>query len=80
MRFMESLIIHNNFFFKGITVIENKLSKVLSKLELRVLTEYLEGKSYTEIALHIGKSDKSIDNALQRIKKKIEKYIINDNE
>ena len=60
--------------------IEIKLSKMLSKLEWRVLNEYLEGKSYTEIAVLIGKSDKSIDNALQRIKKKIEKYIINEND
>lgn len=58
--------------------IESKLPEILSKLELHVLTEYLKGKSYTEIASIIGKSDKSIDNALQRIKKKIEKYVIND--
>ena len=58
--------------------IEEKLSVILSKLELRVLNQYLEGKSYTEIALHIKRSEKSIDNALQRIKKKIEKYIINE--
>lgn len=58
--------------------IEEKLPKILSKLELRVLTKYLEGKSYTEIAAQIGKSEKSIDNALQRIKRKIEKNIIND--
>ena len=58
--------------------IEEKLSKILSKLELRVLTKYLEGKSYTEIALQIGKPEKSIDNALQRIKRKIEKNIINE--
>ena len=57
-----------------------KLSAILSKLEWRVLNEYLSGKSYTEIALFIGKSDKSIDNALQRIKKKIEKHIINEND
>lgn len=58
--------------------IEEKLSVILSKLELKVLNQYLEGKSYTEIALHIKRSEKSIDNALQRIKKKIEKYIINE--
>ncbi len=58
--------------------IETKLSKNLSKLELCVLKKYLEGKTYTEIACQIKKSEKSIDNALQRIKKKIEKYIIND--
>lgn len=58
--------------------IENKIAKILSKLELCVLTKYLEGKSYSEIAIQIKKSEKSIDNALQRIKKKIEKYIINE--
>lgn len=60
--------------------IEEKLSVILSKLELKVLNQYLEGKSYTEIAIHINRSEKSIDNALQRIKKKIEKYIINEPE
>ncbi len=60
--------------------IEEKLSKILSKLEWIVLTKYLEGMSYIEIASQIGKSEKSIDNALQRIKKKIEKHIINSNE
>ena len=50
--------------------IEEKLSVILSKLELKVLNQYLEGKSYTEIALHIKRSEKSIDNALQRIKKR----------
>lgn len=60
--------------------IEKKLFEVLSKLEWTVLTKYLDGMSYVEIALHINKSEKSIDNALQRIKKKIEKYIINSDE
>lgn len=59
--------------------IEEKISKILSKLEWTVLSKYLEGKSYTEIAAQIGKSEKSIDNALQRIKKKIEKHILHDN-
>ena len=57
--------------------IEEKLSDILSKLEWKVLSKYLEGKSYTEIARQINKSEKSIDNAMQRIKKKIEKHIIN---
>lgn len=60
--------------------IEEKISKILSKLEWTVLSNYLEGKSYTEIAVRVGKSEKSIDNALQRIKKKIEKHIINGND
>ena len=40
-------------------------------MENEVLELYLEGKDYTEIAKILGKSDKSIDNALQRIKGKI---------
>lgn len=60
--------------------IEVKLAEILSKLEWTVLSKYLEGKSYVEIASQIGKSEKSIDNALQRIKKKIEKHILNDKE
>lgn len=58
--------------------IGDKLPKILSNFERKVLNKYLEGMRYTEIAEEFGKSDKSIDNALQRIKKKIEKYIIND--
>ena len=44
----------------------------LSKFERDVLESYLQGRSYSEIAQLQGRSSKSIDNALQRIKKKIE--------
>ena len=47
--------------------------KFLSPLEKNVLALYLEGKDYTEIAKDLQKTDKSIDNALQRIKAKIRK-------
>jgi RNA polymerase sporulation-specific sigma factor len=40
-----------------------------------VLSFYLRGKSYTEIAEKIDKDEKSIDNALQRVKKKVEKIV-----
>ncbi|MDE7296731.1 MAG: sigma-70 family RNA polymerase sigma factor [Clostridia bacterium] len=50
-----------------------KLSKSLSDLEFRVLTLYLEGMSYSAIAEHTGKDMKSIDNALARAKKKLQK-------
>ena len=60
--------------------IEEKLSQILSKLEWNVLLKYLEGNSYVDIARKIGKSEKSIDNALQRIKKKIEKHILSEND
>ena len=45
----------------------------LSQMERQVLELFLEGKNYTEIAVIMGKSDKSIDNALQRMKSKIRK-------
>ncbi len=54
---------------------EERLSKELSKYETEVLKGYLSGKSYQEIAVKLGKPEKSIDNALQRIKKKIEKLM-----
>lgn len=50
-----------------------KVRTLLSSLENEVLELYLEGKDYIEIAKFLGKSDKSIDNALQRIKSKIRK-------
>lgn len=55
--------------------IEKRIAVVLSPLERRVLSLYLRGKSYTEIADKINKDEKSIDNALQRVKKKVEKII-----
>lgn len=48
-----------------------KVRTVLSAMENEVLELYLEGKDYTEIAKILGKTDKSVDNALQRIKAKI---------
>ena len=50
--------------------INDKIEEVLSDLEKKVLMFYLEGKSYQEIAAILSKPQKSIDNALQRIKKK----------
>ncbi|OOM11217.1 RNA polymerase sporulation sigma factor SigH [Clostridium saccharobutylicum] len=55
--------------------IEDKISKVLSGLELEVLTSYLDGKSYQEIACDLERHSKSIDNALQRVKRKLEKCL-----
>lgn len=52
-----------------------KISKILSNFELVVLSSYLEGKSYVEIAEDLGKQVKSIDNALQRVKKKVERCL-----
>ena len=53
------------------SVMEYKINKALSKLELQVFMYYIEGLSYTEISELIGKPPKSIDNALCRIKRKL---------
>ena len=55
---------------------ENEIGGVLSELELEVLSSYLDGKSYQEIACDLDRHAKSIDNALQRVKRKLEKCLI----
>ncbi|MDF2891635.1 MAG: sigH [Clostridia bacterium] len=55
--------------------IESKIGEILSGLELEVLMSYLQGKSYQEIACDLDRHVKSIDNALQRVKRKLEKYL-----
>ena len=54
---------------------ETRLAEILSKLEREVLNLYLEGKSYQEISVQLKRHPKSIDNALQRVKRKLEKYL-----
>ena len=49
--------------------------KIFSELELKVLSEKMKGLDYKEIAEKLGKTPKSIDNSLQRIKKKIVSYL-----
>ena len=53
---------------------DEKIMKSLSSFEKSVLKHYLGGNSYAEISKKIGKPVKSIDNALQRIKKKLERF------
>jgi RNA polymerase sporulation-specific sigma factor len=55
--------------------IESKIGELLSDLEWEVLTSYLQGKSYQEIAADLDRHVKSIDNALQRVKRKLERYL-----
>ncbi|GAB6158620.1 RNA polymerase sporulation sigma factor SigH [Desulfotomaculum varum] len=55
--------------------IEEKMGEILSSLEWKVLMSYLEGKSYQEIAEDLNRHVKSIDNALQRVKRKLERYL-----
>ena len=52
-----------------------KMGEILSSLEWKVLMYYLEGKSYQEIAVELDRHVKSIDNALQRVKRKLERYL-----
>jgi RNA polymerase sigma-H factor len=54
---------------------ETRLGELLSSLEWEVLSLYLDGKSYQEIAGELDKQVKSIDNALQRVKRKLEKFL-----
>jgi RNA polymerase sporulation-specific sigma factor len=55
--------------------IELKMGEILSSLEWEVLSNYLQGRSYQEIAVDLDRHVKSIDNALQRVKRKLEKYL-----
>ena len=57
--------------------IEEKMNQILSDLEWKVLMSYLDGKSYQEIAVELTRHVKSIDNALQRVKRKLERYLDN---
>ncbi|HIU20528.1 MAG TPA: RNA polymerase sporulation sigma factor SigH [Candidatus Limiplasma stercoravium] len=55
--------------------IRDRVDQVLSSLEQDVLNAYLDGKSYQEIADKLGRHVKSIDNALQRVKRKLERFL-----
>lgn len=55
--------------------LEGQVSEVLSELEQQVLGLYLEGRSYNEISELLNRHVKSIDNALQRVKRKLERHL-----
>lgn len=67
----EDLIIHKEDFIH----MEGEINKVLSGLEKQVLSLYLEGQSYQEISDELNRQVKSVDNALQRIKRKLERHM-----
>jgi len=67
----EELIISREEFYD----IEEKMGEILSPLEWRVLMSYLDGRTYQEIAVELKRHVKSIDNALQRVKRKLERYL-----
>ena len=61
---------------ENLHVIEHELGEKLSKFEKEVLQLYIDGTGYVEVARMLDKPVKSIDNALQRIKKKVEKILL----
>jgi len=67
----EEMIINQEEFYG----LEDKMSELLSDLERKVLMLYLDGRSYQEIAVDLDRHVKSIDNALQRVKRKLERYL-----
>ena len=60
---------------EDLSVIEGRIGSLLSSLEKEVLIRYVEGKSYQEISEETGRHVKSVDNALQRVKRKLQKYL-----
>ncbi|EMR06349.1 Stage 0 sporulation protein H [Bhargavaea cecembensis DSE10] len=65
------LMVHREDFNR----LEEEVNNVLSTLERQVLALYLEGRSYQEISDKLDRQVKSIDNALQRIKRKLEQHL-----
>jgi RNA polymerase sporulation-specific sigma factor len=61
---------------ENLHIIENELIHKLSHFEKEVLQLYIDGINYVEIGERLDKTSKSIDNALQRIKKKVEKILL----
>ncbi len=60
---------------EGVDDINKTIEKTLSDFEKDVLAYYLDGESYVDIGLRFRKDKKAIDNALQRIRKKLDKAI-----
>lgn len=56
---------------ENVTDMERKMEECLSSFECDVVKLYIDGHNYQQIAKILGKSGKSVDNALQRIKKKL---------
>ncbi len=67
----QQLMINNEEFL----YMEEKMGEVLSELEREVLALYLDGQTYQEISEKLDRHVKSIDNALQRVKRKLERHL-----
>ena len=60
--------------------LEEKIDETLSSFEKKVLARYIQGESYSDIAVKLDTPVKAIDNAIQRIRKKANKTIIENND
>lgn len=58
-------------YFPELDGVSELMDRLLTKYEKKVLSMYLEGKSYKDIALALGRNEKSVDNALFRAKSKL---------
>lgn len=67
----EDVVIHQ----EDLSALEAAIQSRLSDLEAQVLALYLSGSSYSEIAKEVSRSTKSVDNAVQRIRRKIAQYL-----
>ena len=68
----EELVINE----EGLSELLDAISVKLSKFESRILGLYLKGLSYQEISAEAGRAPKSVDNAVQRIRRKLAHYSI----
>jgi RNA polymerase sporulation-specific sigma factor len=69
----EDVLIHQ----EDLSALEEAIQNRLTPLESQVLALYLEGSSYAEIAEEVHRSTKSVDNAVQRIRRKIARHLTN---
>ena len=67
----EEIMMDNEEFVR----LEAKMDEILSKFEKQVLELFLQGRPYAAIAQALDRDTKAIDNALQRVKNKLERYV-----
>lgn len=63
---------------EGVAAMRSSMAGRLSDLEVQVLTLYVDGRSYQEIGDQLGRHTKAIDNALQRIKRKLDEHLADE--
>ncbi len=67
----EDVVIHQ----EALRALESAIASKLTPLEGQVLSRFLAGSSYAEIAEAVGRSPKSVDNAVQRIRRKVARHL-----